>query len=88
MRRLTARQAQVLRFIGGFIDSHGFPPTVREIGDHFGWSSTTAPRDHVAALSRKGALTRTAKQSRTLALTDLARDFLSKEPEPNANQAA
>lgn len=78
----------MLRFIAQHLADRGFPPTIREIGNHFGWSSTTAPRDHVAALRRKGALTRTEHQSRTLALTDLARVFLAKESVPHANEAA
>lgn len=79
MKRITGRQAQVLRFVAQYIASHGYPPTIREIGDHFGWTSTTAPRDHVAALRRKGALTGLPHRSRTIALTDLAHAFIAKE---------
>ena len=33
MKEMTARQREVLNFIRGFMERHGAPPTVREIGD-------------------------------------------------------
>lgn len=66
---LTARQREVLEFIRGFMTSMGYPPTVREIGAHFGF----VPRsifDHLKALERKGYLKRTAAKSRSLQIVD------------------
>lgn len=66
---LTARQREVLEFIRGFMTRMGYPPTVREIGAHFGF----VPRsifDHLKALERKGYLRRTASKSRSLQLVD------------------
>ncbi len=66
---LTARQREVLEFIRGFMTRVGYPPTVREIGSHFGF----VPRsifDHLKALERKGYLKRTASKSRSLQLVD------------------
>lgn len=66
---LTARQREVLEFIRRFMTEAGYPPTVREIGAHFGF----VPRsvfDHLKALERKGYLRRTASKSRSLQILD------------------
>jgi len=63
---LTERQKQVLDFIQQTIDSLGYPPTVREIGEHLGIRSTNGVADHLKALKRKGYLTQQDMKSRTL----------------------
>lgn len=66
MTHLTERQAEVLRFIKAHILEHGFAPTLREIGNHFGIRSTNGVNDHLNALERKGYLTRGDMKSRAL----------------------
>lgn len=63
---LTARQKQVLQFIQDRIDDWGYPPTIREIGEHLGIKSTNGVADHLKALKRKGYLTQEGMKSRTL----------------------
>jgi len=63
---LTSRQRDVLLFIEGRIEHWGYPPTVREIGEHFGIRSTNGVADHLKALKRKGYLTQQNMKSRTL----------------------
>jgi repressor LexA len=63
---LTERQKQVLDYIQLTIDSLGYPPTVREIGEHLGIRSTNGVADHLKALKRKGYLTQQDMKSRTL----------------------
>ena len=65
-KKLTDRQAAVLDFIGDHIVDTGFPPTIREIGDHLGISSTNGVNDHLKALERKGYLTREDAKSRAI----------------------
>ncbi len=70
MRELTARQREVLGFIRSFTERHGAPPTVREIGERFGFTARAA-FDHLRALERKGMLQRRVtdkRVSRTLVL--------------------
>jgi len=62
--RLTDRQQEVLEFIQTKITRDGYPPTIREIGDHLGIRSTNGVNDHLKALSRKGYLNRTEAKSR------------------------
>ena len=68
MQKLTNRQRAVLDFISTSIHGRGFPPTLREIGDHLGIRSTNGVNDHLRALERKGYLTREDMKSRTLRL--------------------
>lgn len=65
-KKLTDRQAAVLNYIADHIEDTGFPPTIREIGDHLGISSTNGVNDHLKALERKGYLTREDSKSRAM----------------------
>lgn len=68
MHKLTDRQRAVLDFISDSITQRGYPPTLREIGNHLGIRSTNGVNDHLRALERKGYLTREDMKSRTLRL--------------------
>lgn len=62
---LTARQQDIRDWIAGYIDVHGFSPTVREIGSHYGFT-TNGVKTHLNALRRKGWVTWQDGCSRTL----------------------
>jgi len=64
--QLTQRQKQVFEFIEEKIQEWGYPPTIREIGEHLGIRSTNGVADHLKALKRKGYLTQRGQKSRTL----------------------
>ena len=55
-RKLTARQQEVLEFIQTCIQEK-YPPTIREIGTHFGFSEKAA-YDHLRTLEKKGYIHR------------------------------
>ena len=63
---LTARQQAVLDWIGGFIDVHGYSPTVRQVAHAFSWASPNAASVHLGPLRRKGYLTWLDNKPRTL----------------------
>ncbi len=65
---LTERQQEILDFIHNHSESNGFPPSVREIGSHFGVYPATI-QDHIEALEKKGFLRKKRFQSRTLAIS-------------------
>jgi repressor LexA len=65
MKELTARQKEVLAFIDSFVRDHNYPPTIREVGEHFGISIKGA-HDHIIALRKKGVLRQEGKRSRTM----------------------
>jgi repressor LexA len=64
--RLTQRQRDILDFISSSIDRRGYPPTLREIGEHFGIQSTNGVNDHLKALEKKGFLAREGLKSRAM----------------------
>src|SRR6476620_5359260 len=66
MQKLTQRQKMVLEFIQTTIDTDGYPPTLREIGNFMGIRSTNGVNDHLRALERKGYLAREDMKSRAL----------------------
>ena len=63
---LTDRQREALDFISRYISSHGFPPTLREIGEAMSIRSTNGVNDHLKALEKKGYLEREDLKSRAL----------------------
>jgi len=67
---LTKRQQAVLDFISQSIVQRGFPPTLREIGEHFGIKSTNGVNDHLKALEKKGYLRREDLKSRAMRPVD------------------
>jgi len=78
MRPLTGRQKQVLRFVVNRIEELGYPPTLREIGKHFGIKSTNGVNDHLHALERKGWINRAELHSRGIRLTDKTKQTFGK----------
>ena len=55
---LTKRQRQVYDFIVEFALKHGYLPTIREIGDGVGLSSTSSVAQNMAAIQKKGYISR------------------------------
>jgi repressor LexA len=70
MQGLTKRQEETLDFIRQSIRDRGYPPTLREIGEHMGIRSTNGVNDHLRALERKGYLRREDMKSRALRVVD------------------
>ncbi len=67
---LTDRQRQALDYITDCLSLRGYPPTLREIGEHMGIRSTNGVNDHLKALERKGYLVREELKSRALRPVD------------------
>jgi repressor LexA len=66
---LTEKQQAILDFIQDYLETHQYPPSVREIGKQFGIYPATV-QDHIAAIERKGFLTKKRFQSRTLSVSN------------------
>jgi repressor LexA len=69
-KNLTSRQEEGLEFIRSYIQEQGAPPTLREIADGLGISSSNGARSLVEVLERKGVLERRPGLSRGLVITD------------------
>jgi repressor LexA len=71
---VTDRQRAILDYVRGFVDEHGYPPTVREIGEAVGLRSPSTVHAHLAQLERAGLLRRDPTKPRALELTDRSRE--------------
>ena len=65
---LTERQRQILDFLTKYVDAHGYPPTVREIGEAVGLASPSTVHAHLANLERAGLLKRDPTKPRAIEL--------------------
>ena len=77
MRGITDRQKEVLTFISSYTEENSYPPTVRDISNHFG-ISLRAVQDHILALQKKGFLSQSQKKARSIRVLS---DCREKEPE-------
>ena len=76
---LTERQRQILDFLTKYVDAHGYPPTVREIGEAVGLASPSTVHAHLANLERAGLLKRDPTKPRAIEL------YREPKPEPVAD---
>ena len=67
-KELSARQKKMLVFIRQFIERHGYPPTIREIGKAVGASSTSVVNYNLDRLADRGYIERVPEVSRGLRL--------------------
>src|SRR5881394_2803197 len=75
---LTDRQQQIWNYLVEYVDRHGYPPTVREIGEQVGLASPSTVHAHLANLERAGLLRRDPTEPRALEL--IGRDRREVQP--------
>ena len=63
---LTKRQAQILAYITEFIERNNYAPSYREIGLHFGLTSTATIAEHIESLRTKGYLSHEENLARSI----------------------
>jgi repressor LexA len=68
MSNLSDRQLRILEFIIDFVNQNEFPPTIREIGERVGISSTSVVNYNLAKLEELGLISRRKEVSRGLSL--------------------
>ena len=71
---LTTRQQEIWQFLAEYVDAHGYPPTVREIGDAVGLASPSTVHAHLANLERAGLLKRDPTKPRAIELVGRKRE--------------
>jgi repressor LexA len=71
---LTQRQNRAYDFIEDYLDRHRKPPTLQEIGDALGISSTNGVYKLLRKLERKGWIEREKHKARSIQLTDREQD--------------
>src|SRR3954469_13115093 len=72
MRKLSERQQRILDFVVEYTGDHGYPPSIREIGQAVGISSTSVVDYNLRALERGGLIRRDREVSRGLGVVGQA----------------
>src|SRR3546814_5820055 len=63
---LFRSQQEIWEFLAEYVDAHGYPPTVREIGEKVGLASPSTVHAHLANLERAGLIKRDPTKPRAL----------------------
>lgn len=70
MKQLTAKQQQIYDYIISFTDEHGYPPSVREIGEYVGLKSPSTVHFHLKGLQSAGLITQAAGKTRAISISN------------------
>ncbi|HBT95656.1 MAG TPA: transcriptional repressor LexA [Coriobacteriia bacterium] len=70
VKTLSGRQQEILDFLSDFTTKNGYPPSVREIGEAVGLSSSSTVHSHLNALETKGFIKRDPSSARALTVLD------------------
>ncbi|MFZ1126271.1 MAG: transcriptional repressor LexA [Candidatus Baltobacteraceae bacterium] len=70
----TERQARILEVIRDFTHQRGYPPSVREIGERVGLSSSSTVQSHLKSLEKRGLISRDPTKPRALITNDVRRE--------------
>lgn len=71
--KLSPRQQEILKFIGRFTEERHYPPTIREIGEAVGISSTSVVNYNLDKLAEEGYIVRDGRVSRGVRLAEATR---------------
>lgn len=69
MKNFTAKQQQIYDFIVEFQKEHGYPPSIREIGDHVGLKSPSTVHFHLKGLEAAGVITKAEGKTRAITVS-------------------
>ncbi|MEG1747779.1 MAG: transcriptional repressor LexA [Oscillospiraceae bacterium] len=68
MNQLTAKQQEIYDYIISFTEQHGYPPSVREIGEAVHLKSPSTVHFHLKGLERAGVITKDAGKTRAISI--------------------
>jgi repressor LexA len=80
IKKLSERQKNILKYIEAYVDERGYPPSIREIGDRVGISSTSVVDYNLKVLEREGRIRRDREVSRGLELVGTQRNQRQAQP--------
>ncbi len=84
---LTPRQRRVLETIRASVETRGYPPTMREIGEAVGLASPSSVKHQLMTLERKGYLRRDPNRPRAMEVVDPSGESVTEAPEPTRRAA-
>jgi repressor LexA len=70
VKALTWQQRAVLQAIRDHVATHGYPPSIREIGEAVGLASTSSVTHHLTVLCARGYIRRDERRPRALVIVD------------------
>src|ERR1700716_3449148 len=79
-KKLSERQKNILKYIEDYVEERGYPPSIREIGDRVGISSTSVVDYNLKVLEREGRIRRDREVSRGLELVGISRGQRQSQP--------
>lgn len=69
MHKLTEKQQQIYDYIVSFGQAHGYPPSVREIGEYVGLKSPSTVHFHLKGLEASGLITKAEGKTRAITVS-------------------
>lgn len=87
-QELTVREQEILEVIRTWVERFGYPPSVREIGEAVGLTSTSAVSYRLRALERKGYLRRDPNRPRAIGVRPTDSDDIEPGTTPNPTYVA
>jgi repressor LexA len=86
---LTKRQREIFDFVKTYVGEHGYPPTVRDIGQAIGLTSSSTVHAHLGNLEKLGLLRRDPTKPRAIeVLVDKAKQVVAPGGLPVVGQVA
>ena len=83
MKDLTPKQQQIYDYICAFTEAHGYPPSVREIGEAVSLRSPSTVHFHLKGLEEAGKIVKSAGKTRAITLPERA---VAEEADPRRNR--
>ncbi|WP_186566723.1 transcriptional repressor LexA [Lawsonibacter celer] len=86
MKTLSPKQQQIYDYIISFAAQHGYPPSVREIGEHVGLKSPSTVHFHLKGLEAAGLISKEEGKTRAITICGGAGARSAAEPEAPADR--
>lgn len=86
MKVLSPKQQQIYDYIVSFQAGHGYPPSVREIGEAVGLKSPSTVHFHLKGLEEKGLITKAEGKTRAITVSGPAGRPIAEEQDSRQNQ--
>ena len=80
MAKLTPKQQQIYDYILSFSDTHGYPPSVREIAEAVGLKSPATVHFHLKGLREAGVISQAEGKTRAISITDAGHNHKDQVP--------
>ena len=78
MKRPTAKQLKLLRYLATFKESKGYQPSFAEVCQHFGFTSKATVSNYFRRMEASGLIIRMPGSARAVTITQLGKTYLRK----------